>query len=51
MKSKKTGAIILISGKILKDFKIKIIIKDKEGKYIMIKGSIQEDITTPEDSE
>ena len=34
---------ILISDKI--DFKIKNIIKDKEGHYTMIKGSVQEDIT------
>ena len=27
------------------DFKIKTIIRDKEGHYIMIKGSIQENIT------
>ena len=27
------------------DFKIKTITRDKEGHYIMIKGSIQEDIT------
>ena len=40
---KKAGAAILISDKI--DFKIKNIIKDKEGHYTMIKGSIQEDIT------
>ena len=41
---KKAGAEILISGKI--DCKIKTIIRDKEGHYIMIKGSIQdEDIT------
>ena len=42
---KKAGVAILISDKI--DFKIKIIIRDKAGHYIIIKGSIQEeDITT-----
>ena len=42
-KQKKAGVTILISDKI--DLKIKII-SDKEGHYIMIKGSIQEkDIT------
>ena len=37
------GVAILISVKI--DFKTKFITKDKEGHYIMIKESIQEDIT------
>ena len=41
---KKAGVPILISDEI--DFKIKTITRDKEGHYIMIKGSIQEkDIT------
>ena len=41
---KKAGVVILISDKI--NFQIKTITRDKEGHYIMIKGSIQEDITT-----
>ena len=41
---KKAGLAILVSDKI--DFKIKIVTRDKEGHYLMIKGSIQEEDIT-----
>ena len=41
---KKAGVAILITDKI--DFKIKKIIRDKEGHCIMIKGSVQEEDIT-----
>ena len=40
---KKAGVAILISDKI--EFKTKAVKRDKEGHYILIKGSIQEDLT------
>ncbi|WP_222702813.1 exonuclease/endonuclease/phosphatase family protein, partial [Fusobacterium necrophorum] len=43
-KQKKAGVVILISDKV--DFKIRQVKRDKEGQYIMIKGTLhQEEIT------
>ena len=41
---KKAGVAILISEKI--DFKIKTVTRDREGHYVMIKGSTQEEDIT-----
>ena len=43
-KQKKTGVAILISDKI--DLKLKMITSNREGHYIMIKGSIQQEAIT-----
>ena len=44
LKSKEAGVTVFISDK--RDFKIKTLTKDKEGYYIVIKGSIyKEDVT------
>ena len=41
---RKAGVAILISDN--KDFKLKAVKKDKEGHYLMVKGSIQEEDIT-----
>ena len=42
-RKRKATVAVLISDKI--DFKTKAIVRDKEGHYVIIKGTIQEDIT------
>uniref|UniRef100_A0A9L0R7F6 exodeoxyribonuclease III n=1 Tax=Equus caballus TaxID=9796 RepID=A0A9L0R7F6_HORSE len=42
-KQKKAGVMILISDKV--DFKIRQVKRDREGQYIMIKGTLQEEVT------
>ena len=42
-RKKSSGVAVLISDKI--DFKTKAIVRHKEGHYVIIKGTIQEDIT------
>ena len=44
-KERKVGVAVLISNKI--DFKTKAIVRDKEGYYIMIKGTIQQEDRNP----
>lgn len=38
METKRTGVAVFISDKI--DFNLKTVVRDKEGQYVMIKGSI-----------
>ena len=43
-RGKKTEVAVLVSDKV--DFKTKVIVTDKEGHYIMIKGTIQQEVIT-----